>query len=79
MTSAEPEQGPGLIARSFTAVMGHSQQWGMVWFGLIFWGSVLNAVGTKVWPNAHSVALGAAAAVLGLTAGWVAKVRGRWI
>ena len=45
----------------------------------IFWGSVLDAIGTEVWPDADSLVVAAGAAIVGLAAGVVAKVRGRWI
>lgn len=70
---------PTGLERVLTAVIQHSQQWGMVWFGFIFWGSVLNALGAEAWPDANAWAVATAAAVIGLAAGIVAKVRGRWI
>lgn len=79
MTNVTAEPTPGGVARALTAVIEHTQTWGMVWFGLIFWGNVLNAIGTEVWPDADSLVVAAGAAVVGLATGVVAKVRGRWI
>ncbi len=79
MTDPEKRRRPGRFARVLTALIGHSQSWGMVWFGLIFWGSVLNAIGAEVWPDAESAVVATGAAVVGLAAGATAKVRGRWI
>jgi len=79
MTQPTAEPAPTGLVRALTVVIGHSQRWGMVWFGLLFWGSVMNAVGTEAWPDANALAVGAVAAVVGLTGGLVAKVRGRWI
>lgn len=79
MTNVTAEPAPGAVARALTAVIEHTQTWGMVWFGLIFWGNVLNAIGTEVWPDADSLVVAAGAAVVGLAAGVLAKVRGRWI
>jgi len=79
MTNLTVEPAPAGVVRALTGVIGHSQRWGMVWFGVVFWGSVLNAIGTEVWPDADSLAIGAAAAAIGLVGGVLAKVRGRWI
>ena len=39
------------VNRWLEALMDHSQKWGMVWFGLIFWGSVLFATAQHFWPD----------------------------
>jgi len=53
----------------------HIAKWNMVWFGLIFWGSVFNAVakhyesltGSLLWYS------------IGLLFGIIAKLRGTWL
>jgi len=62
-----------------TIAIEHSENWGMVWFGLIFWGSVLNAL----IPLYFSSMLGGQGTVsafaVGLAVGIAAKVRGGWL
>ena len=41
------------VNRWLEALIMHSENWGMVWFGLIFWGSIINAVAAK-WRSAQS-------------------------
>ena len=57
----------------------HSEAWGMVWFGLIFWGSVINAVAAAALPDANSALLAWAAYATGLAIGMFAKARGGWL
>lgn len=68
-----------LINRTVTAVLQHTQTWGMVWFGLIFWGSVINALALRLAPDADSVLVAWAAIATGLALGALAKARGRWL
>ena len=57
----------------------HSENWGMVWFGLIFWGSVLNASIPLYFPSLANGQGAAIAFAVGLVVGIAAKVRGGWL
>ena len=53
----------------------HISKWNMVWFGLIFWGSVFNAIAIQL-----EVMLGSLIWYLcGLALGLIAKIRGTWL
>ena len=67
------------VNRWLEALIMHSEHWGMVWFGLIFWGSIINAVAAKLLPGADPILLGCAAYATGLAIGAVAKIRGGWL
>ena len=53
----------------------HIAKWNMVWFGLIFWGSVFNAV-AKHYEILSSPLLWYS---IGLLFGVIAKFRGTWL
>ena len=53
----------------------HISNWNMVWFGLIFWGSVINALAEIYLINNYSVLC----YLFGLLLGLIAKIRGTWI
>ena len=57
----------------------HSERWGKVWFGLVFWGSVLFATAREIWPDAAVAPLLLAALAIGLSAGIGAHRRGYWV
>ena len=57
----------------------HSENWGMVWFGLIFWGSVINAAALLLMPDAQSTLLAWASYATGFAIGAFAKARGGWL
>ena len=57
----------------------HSENWGMVWFGLIFWGSILNASIPLYFPSLANNQGTAIAFAVGLIVGVAAKVRGGWL
>ncbi|MEM8769413.1 MAG: hypothetical protein AAGE43_18395 [Pseudomonadota bacterium] len=67
------------VNRWLTALFQHSERWGMLWFGLIFWGSVINALGLKLMPGADPALLAWAAYATGLAIGAFAKARGGWL
>ena len=53
----------------------HISNWNMVWFGLIFWGSVFNAIAIQ-----FEVMLSSPIWYLcGLALGLIAKIRGTWL
>ena len=53
----------------------HITKWNMVWFGLIFWGSVFNAV-ANLYEILSSSLLWYS---IGLLFGIIAKSRGTWL
>ena len=58
-----------------TILSNHISKWNMVWFGLIFWGSVFNAIAIQ-----FEVMLSALIWYLcGLALGLIAKIRGTWL
>jgi hypothetical protein len=58
-----------------TILSNHISKWNMVWFGLIFWGSVFNAIAIQL-----EVMLGSLIWYLcGLAIGLIAKIRGTWL
>ena len=58
-----------------TILSNHISKWNMVWFGLIFWGSVFNAIAIQ-----FEVILGSLIWYLsGLALGLIAKIRGTWL
>jgi hypothetical protein len=67
------------ITRWATMLFSHSENWGMVWFGLIFWGSVINAIAVQLLPDTAPFALAWGAYATGLAIGAVAKARGGWL
>ena len=75
---AAPAAPSGLV-RAIGGLIGHSETWGKIWFGLIFWGSVLFAIAQRVWPDTSDVALLVGSLAVGLAAGVAAHVRGYWL
>lgn len=68
------------IAKSWlTAIFEHSEEWKMVWFGLIFWGSVMFALAGQILGGVNPCVLGSLSYLAGLAIGIIAKFRGRWI
>ena len=58
-----------------TIFSNHISKWNMAWFGLIFWGSVFNAIAIQL-----EVMLGSLIWYLcGLAIGLIAKIRGTWL
>ena len=70
---------PSGITRAVTALIQHSERWGKLWFGLLFWGSVLFAAAQRVWPEGSGAALAIASFGIGLAIGAVAHARGKWL
>jgi hypothetical protein len=67
------------LKRLISAVIEHSNHWGSIWFGLIFLGSVLNAVFGVALGHSPEPALTLVAYVVGLLLGIQAKLRGNWL
>jgi hypothetical protein len=61
-----------------TLFFEHITNWGLVWFGVIFWGSIFNATSTYFFQNSYDLAFTLLAYLLGLTLGLLAKYRG-WV
>ncbi len=61
-----------------TLFFEHITNWGLVWFGVIFWGSIFNAASTYFFQNSHDLSFTLLAYLLGLTLGLLAKYRG-WV
>ena len=53
----------------------HISNWNMVWFGLIFWGSVINAIAELYLINNYSIFC----YLFGFLLGVIAKIRGTWL
>ena len=53
----------------------HISNWNMVWFGLIFWGSVFNAIAIQFEVMLSSLIW----YLCGLALGLIAKIRGTWL
>lgn len=60
-------------------VLRHVDSWAMVWFGLIFWGSVLFATARRTWPGTAEAPMLLGSLAIGLAAGLVARRRGYWL
>ena len=58
-----------------TILSNHISKWNMVWFGLIFWGSVFNAIAIQFEVMFSSFIW----YLSGLTLGLIAKIRGSWL
>jgi len=67
------------LTRWISASIAHSQAWGMLWFGLIFWGSVINAIAVQTLTGADPALVAWASYATGLAIGLLAKVRGGWL
>ncbi len=70
---------PKGIARVIGGVIQHAQEWGKVWFGLIFWGCALYAITQRIWPEANNALLLTVSIILGLSSGIYAHIRGYWL
>ena len=58
-----------------TIISNHISNWNMVWFGLIFWGSVFNNIAINYEPTTNPMLWYACGLLLGI----VAKIRGTWL
>lgn len=56
-------------------ISNHISNWNMVWFGLIFWGSVINAIAANYEMTPSPILWYAC----GLFLGTIAKIRGTWL
>ncbi len=67
------------LRRMVGAGIRHSSEWGMIWFGLIFWGSVINAMASQILPAADPALIAWAAYATGFALGAFARARGTWL
>ena len=58
-----------------TILSNHISKWNMVWFGLIFWGSVFNSIAIQFEVMLSSLIW----YLCGLALGLIAKIRGTWL
>ena len=58
-----------------TILSNHISKWNMVWFGLIFWGSVFNAIAIQFEVMLSSLIW----YLCGFALGLIAKIRGTWL
>lgn len=61
------------------SISSHIESWGMIWFGLIFLGSIFNEFSLLNSINISVININLFPYLLGLTLGIIAKLRGRWI
>ena len=61
-----------------TLFVEHLTNWGLVWFGVIFWGSVFNAISAYFFQSSNQFVFTLVAYLLGLILGLLAKYRG-WV
>ena len=60
-------------------ILNHISNWGKFWFGLIFLGSVLNAILEKFTSLSGTSYIWVLAYGSGALIGLVAKIRGAWL
>ncbi|MDC0166324.1 hypothetical protein OAI73_01705 [Gammaproteobacteria bacterium] len=53
----------------------HISRWNMVWFGLIFWGSIFNALALNFGFDKNPLFF----YIIGFLFGLLAKLRGTWL
>ena len=61
------------------SISNHIESWGMIWFGLIFLGSIFNEFSLLNLINISVININLFPYLLGLTLGIIAKLRRRWI
>lgn len=74
-----PDGAGQVIDRALEYTLRHADDWGKVWFGLIFWGSVLFATAEHSWPTGPTSLQLLGAATIGLAGGLAARRRGYWL
>ncbi len=60
-------------------LFAHIDKWRKVWFGLIFWGSIFNAVAPNIEILENQPYLAFLCFGAGFLMGLVAKIRGTWL
>lgn len=67
------------MQHALESISNHIESWGMIWFGLIFLGSIFNEFSLLNSINISVFNINLFPYLLGLTIGIIAKLRGRWI
>ena len=67
------------MQHALESISNHIESWGMIWFGLIFLGSIFNEFSLLNSINISVININLFPYLLGLTLGIIAKLRGRWI
>jgi hypothetical protein len=63
-----------------TLFFEHITNWGLVWFGVIFWGTIFNAIFLYFLDSNHGLVFTLTAYLLGLILGLLGKYKGwSWI
>ena len=68
-----------MLKKIIDQFLTHTSDWKMVWFGLIFLGSIINAVLQKSSLIGDSPYVSVFAFGAGALIGLVAKIRGAWL
>jgi hypothetical protein len=67
------------MQHALESISNHIESWGMIWFGLIFLGSIFNEFSLLNLINISVFNINLFPYLLGLIIGIIAKLRGRWI
>jgi len=66
-----------MLTKIFELFSEHLTNWGLVWFGVIFWGSILNATQIYFFGEVNNLVLKVLPYLLGLLLGLMGKYK-RW-
>ena len=67
------------MQHALESISNYIESWGMIWFGLIFLGSIFNEFSLLNLINISVFNINLFPYLLGLIIGIIAKLRGRWI
>ena len=66
-----------MLTRAFELFSEHLTNWGLVWFGIIFWGCIINAAMIYFFGDANNLVFKLLPYFLGLLLGLMGKYK-RW-
>ena len=66
-----------MLTRAFELFSEHLTNWGLVWFGVIFWGSIINAALISFFGDTNNLVFKLLPYFLGLLLGLMGKYK-RW-
>jgi len=66
-----------MLTRAFELFSEHLTNWGLVWFGVIFWGSIINAALINFFGDTNNLVFKLLPYFLGLLLGLMGKYK-RW-
>ena len=66
-----------MLTRAFEIFSEHLTNWGLVWFGVIFWGSIINAALISFFGDTNNLVFKLLPYFLGLLLGLMGKYK-RW-